>query len=71
MTAIRTEGPTPGGGDYTIAVFVKLDGLVEVDRADADGLIITEYTSDGAVVHETVGEIPEGSALDAVAPASA
>jgi hypothetical protein len=38
-------------------VYVDLETLNEVDEADADGLIITEYTLDENIVHETVGTV--------------
>ena len=57
MTSRRIDGPTPNGGDYSIGVYVDLESLSEVDEAEADGLIITEYTSEGTVIHETVGTV--------------
>lgn len=64
MTAIRRDGPTPNGGDYAILTFVNLQTLEEVDEQDATGVMIGEYTLDGALVFETVGEV-------AASPASA
>ena len=57
MTSERIDGPTPNGGDYSIGVYVDLESLSEVNEAEADGLIITEYTLEGTVIHETVGTV--------------
>lgn len=62
MTVVRTGGPTPHGGDHTIAVYVDLDTLKEVDEAKATGLIISEYAGD-EMLFETVGRI-DGGLLD-------
>lgn len=58
MTAERIDGPTPAGGDYSIAVWVDLSTMNAVDRDKADGVVITEYDSDGTQINETVGSIP-------------
>lgn len=55
MTRERTDAPTPGGGDYSIAVFVDGATMNEVDKAVADTIIISEYLTDGTFVRETVG----------------
>lgn len=56
MTTERTDAPTPAGGDYSIAVYVHLPGLGEVDKARANGIVITEFTADGRFLAETVGD---------------
>jgi hypothetical protein len=50
----RVEGPTPNGGAYAVAVYLRGDMAEEVDKADADTMVITEYDEQGRFVHETV-----------------
>lgn len=57
MTSVRTDGPTPNGGDYTLAVYVNLETLVEVDESQATGMVVSEYTDSGELVSETVASI--------------
>lgn len=66
MTQERTDGATPNGGDYSVAVYVNLQTMDEVDKAVADGIVISEYTADGAFIGETVGgwAPPTGSASE-------
>lgn len=39
---------------------MRLEHLVEVDEADADGIIITEYDANGVWLGETVGAAAAG-----------
>jgi len=57
VTSIRREGPTLNGGAYELAVYVRLATFEEVDEADADGLVITEYGTDGGFLFEMVGTL--------------
>lgn len=50
----RVEGPTPSGGAYAMAAYVKLETLEVVPKIEADGVIITEYDAEGHQVAETV-----------------
>lgn len=56
MTIERRDGPTPKGGDYSIAVYVRLATMEEADRQAADGIVISEYLADGTWLAETVAE---------------
>jgi hypothetical protein len=56
MTSERVDGPTPNGGDYALATST-LATWQEVDKAHADGIVISEYTEDGAMIFEMVGMI--------------
>jgi hypothetical protein len=63
---VRTEGPTPNGGAYAIGVYVKFDddatgSYREVERAEANGMFITEYDAEGKCLFETVGRLGQGS----------
>ena len=60
MTTERIDKATPHGGDYMVATYVRLTTLEEVDRADADGIVIAEYTTDGKLLMETVGSYEGG-----------
>ncbi len=40
-----------------VAVYMRLADFVEVDKADADGMVITEYDADGNQLHETVARL--------------
>lgn len=62
MASLRTEGPTPNGGAYAIAVFVKFEddpagSYREVERDEANGMFITEYDAEGKWLFETVGRL--------------
>lgn len=58
MATERREGPTPHGGAYALATFLNLKTFTEVEREDADGLVISEYAEDGTLIWETVGVLP-------------
>ncbi len=53
MTVETHTGPTPNGGDHSVAVFMDDDGRV-VDKAQATKVIISEYNGDD-LIFETVG----------------
>lgn len=55
MTTFRIDGPTPQGGEYVMVTYVKTETLAEVDKADADGVMVTEYSHDGKWLGETIG----------------
>ena len=60
MASKRIDGPTPNGGAYSIGVYVNLEEWREVnDLAEATGLVITEFDSEGRQIFETVGRIAE------------
>ena len=50
-TSERHDGPTPNGGVYSIAHFLK-DGK-PVPKADATAMEIIEFDADGRQVHRT------------------
>lgn len=52
---MRREGPTPAGGAYSIASFSFNGNPCPPDKAD--GVEITEYAQDGAVVLRTYGRV--------------
>lgn len=56
--SIRTDGPTPHGGDYSVGVYMDMRRFEAVDEAVATGMIITEYARDGSFVHETWASFP-------------
>lgn len=60
MTQERTDAPTPAGGDYSVAVYVRMPGLVEVEKSQANGIVITEFKADGTFVMETVAGFTPG-----------
>ena len=47
-----TEGPTPAGGAYAIAVFMDDHGRA-VDKEQATRVGVTEYTAEGERIQET------------------
>ena len=63
---MRIEGPTPSGGAYAVAVYLRdLTTLEEVPREEASAVAITEYDGAGRMIMETFGEIlPPPQELD-------
>lgn len=57
MAAERRDNPTPHGGAYSIATWMDLERWVETEKADATGVIFTEYSADGEVVFESVAKL--------------
>jgi hypothetical protein len=55
MTSERTDGPTPAGGAYSVAVYLDDDGR-EVEPSAATRVLVTEYDADGGWLAETIGE---------------
>lgn len=53
MASLRREGPTPGGGDYSVARGYDAAGLETDDLARASMVVIEEWTADGALVKRT------------------
>ncbi|MGH3035445.1 MAG: hypothetical protein ACRDON_12960 [Gaiellaceae bacterium] len=55
---MRIAGPTPSGGAYAVAVYLRdLTTLEEVPREEASAVAITEYDGAGRMIMETFGEI--------------
>jgi hypothetical protein len=54
MASERLTGPTPLGGDYCIAVYVRLATLDEVDKDQTDGVIVSEFSTRGEQLGETI-----------------
>lgn len=57
MSQERINGPTPNGGEYMLARYVMLATMDDADEADADGVVITEYTGDDKFLMETVATL--------------
>ena len=58
MSTKRVDGPTPNGGVYAVATFLRsLEEPVEVDEAEAGAMAIAEYDSDGTMIQEFVGTL--------------
>lgn len=53
-TFMRTDEPTPGGGDYSVIYFLD-EGWKPVEEKDATWCMIQELKSDGTFVNETIG----------------
>lgn len=56
ITEERVEGPTPAGGAYAIAMFMKANGTPCV-KEHAEQMEITEYDKSGKVLMRTYGTI--------------
>lgn len=52
MTTERTDGPTPGGGAYSITAWVDSKTMASVDKDAADMAIVSEYHADGTFIRE-------------------
>ncbi len=50
----RIDGPTPNGGDYSIASYFDKDGI-PCNRNKAFKMIIEEFKKDGTSIHRTYG----------------
>ena len=55
---VRTEGPTPAGGAYAIALFSRDE--VPVDQAEATHVEIIEYAADGTLIKNTYAFVGAG-----------
>ena len=60
MSTRRIDGPTPNGGAYAVATYLRsLEEPVEVEEAGAGAMAIAEFDSDGVMIMETWGELGE------------
>ena len=58
MSTRRIDGPTPNGGAYAVATYLRsIEEPVEVDEAGAGAMVIAEFDADGVMFMETWGEI--------------
>jgi hypothetical protein len=56
MASERIDGQRPAGGDYSVAVFFDERG-VEVEKAEATQVIVTEFSVSGERLAETRAEL--------------
>jgi hypothetical protein len=61
MTDVRTEGPTPAGGAYSIGSYLDDDGN-PVEPEQATQLLIREFDSADRMIAETWGEVSAATA---------
>ncbi len=52
MAKTRKDGPTPAGGDYSVATYLD-SNLVEVEETAATYAAIAEFLADGSMIAET------------------
>ena len=55
---VSTEGPTPAGGAYAIAIFSRAG--VPVDQSEATQVEITEYEANGTPIQNTYAFVGTG-----------
>lgn len=57
MSTERSNGPTPAGGTYSTADYVRGETWEPCPKHDADRMIVREYDADDNMLMETVAEL--------------